>query len=482
MTVNQHLHEHVRRQQAWSQGRPPRSAKPRRPSRYFHREVNKLIASQIVQRSSVVDLGCSDGATLEAVQAQPGYGVDLDTEVIELARELHPGMTFLNVPIEELDELPEPEPDYIVMSMLLDEVYDIKHVVAQTRRWCTPTTRVVIVTYSRLWRPLIRLAEVVRLKGRVEGENYVPWDEIENIIELEGFEVTQRLDGVLMPIGIPLLSTAVNKWIAPLPLIRALCLIRVTVARPTQREPRPVNSVSVVVAARNEAGNIRELIARVPMMAPEQELIFVEGNSTDDTWDVIQQAVIDLQPTTPMKLIALQQQGKGKGDAVRAGFAAATGDVLMILDADLSVPPEELPQFVHALEEDRCEFANGSRLVYPMDAKAMRFLNLIGNRFFGILFSYLLGQSVRDTLCGTKVLRRSDYERIAANRSYFGDFDPFGDFDLLFGASRLGLKIRDLPVHYKERTYGETNISRFSHGWLLIRMSNVAARRLKFIG
>ena len=183
-----------------------------------------------------------------------------------------------------------------------------------------------------------------------------------------------------------------------------------------------------------------------------------------------------------MELIALQQPGKGKADAVRVGFAHATGDVLIILDADISVPPEELPSFVRALDDDRCEFANGSRLVYPMEAKAMRFLNLVGNKFFGYLFSYLLGQSIGDTLCGTKVLRRSDYDRIVANRDFFGDFDPFGDFDLLFGASRLGLKIRDVPVHYKERTYGETNISRFSHGWLLIRMSSVAAARLKFVG
>ena len=480
--MDQHLAEHVKRQQEWSKSNSPRTAKSRRRSRFFHREVDQLVSSQVVPHSYVVDLGCADGSTLNACDPKLGWGIDLDEDAVALARELNPDLNFLNSPIEELRELPSPDPDYIVMSMLLDEVYDIQHIVGQVRGWCAPTTRLLIVTYSRLWRPFIRLAEFLHVKARSEGENYVPWDEIENMIALEGFEVTKRLDGLLMPLRIPLLSAFVNRWIAPLPIIRAFCLIRITVARPMMRGTKPVNSVSVVVAARNESGNIRELIERTPMLAQTQELIFVEGHSTDDTWTVIQEAVADLQDTTPMRLICMQQPGKGKADAVRMGFDHATGEVLMILDADLSVPPEELPQFVRALEEDRCEFANGSRLVYPMDAKAMRFLNLLGNKFFGYLFSFLLGQSVRDTLCGTKVLRRADYERIVDNRDFFGDFDPFGDFDLLFGASRLNLKIRDLPVHYKERTYGETNISRFSHGWLLIRMSNVAAARLKFVG
>jgi glycosyltransferase involved in cell wall biosynthesis len=248
------------------------------------------------------------------------------------------------------------------------------------------------------------------------------------------------------------------------------------------KETRTPASVSIVIAARNEQGNIAELVRRVPQLAASQELIFVEGGSSDDTWLEIQKAISDYSGNPEQRLIALQQTGKGKGDAVRCGFDVASGEVLMILDADLSVEPEELFKFVQALSDDRCEFANGSRLVYPMDNKAMRFLNILGNKFFAMLFKYLLGQPVGDTLCGTKVLRKSDYERIISNRHELGDFDPFGDFDLLFGASKLGLRIRDVPIHYKERTYGETNISRFSHGLLLIKMCRVAAMKLKFIG
>jgi hypothetical protein len=105
----------------------------------------------------------------------------------------------------------------------------------------------------------------------------------------------------------------------------------------------------------------------------------------------------------------------------------------------------------------------------------------LGNKFFSIVFSWLLGQSVKDTLCGTKVTWKSNYEAIAANRAYFGDFDPFGDFDLIFGAAKLNMKIVDLPIRYRERTYGTTNIQRWKHGWLLLQMVWFAARRLKFV-
>jgi glycosyltransferase involved in cell wall biosynthesis len=213
-------------------------------------------------------------------------------------------------------------------------------------------------------------------------------------------------------------------------------------------------------------------------MGRATELIFVEGHSRDDTYATIEQE-IPLHPRTSNRL--LRQSGIGKADAVRLGFENAKGDILMILDADLTVPPEDLPRFYEALVSGKGEFINGVRLVYPMEKEAMRTLNFIGNKFFSTAFSWLLGQPVKDTLCGTKVLWREDYQQIAANRSYFGDFDPFGDFDLIFGAARLNRKILDLPIRYRERTYGTTNISRWKHGLLLMRMVAFAARRIKFV-
>jgi glycosyltransferase involved in cell wall biosynthesis len=239
-------------------------------------------------------------------------------------------------------------------------------------------------------------------------------------------------------------------------------------------EPR----VSVIVPARNEAGNIRRILRETPEMGGGTELIFVEGHSTDDTAGEIERAIAE---TPGRRAVLLRQTGKGKGDAVRLGFAAAEGEILMILDADLTVPSETLPRFYEALRSGKGEFANGVRLVYPMEKEAMRFLNLVGNKFFSLAFSWLLGQPVKDTLCGTKALWRVDYEKIAKNRSCFGDFDPFGDFDLLFGAARLNLKIMEVPIRYRERSYGRTNISRWRHGWLLLRMVLFAVRRIKFV-
>jgi glycosyltransferase involved in cell wall biosynthesis len=247
---------------------------------------------------------------------------------------------------------------------------------------------------------------------------------------------------------------------------------------PAPALPEQAPSVSVVVPARNEAGNIADIFARLPQMGCNTELIFVEGHSRDNTFEVIQ-AEISRHPEQSCQL--LKQSGIGKGNAVREGFAAARGDVLMILDADLTVPPEDLPRFYEALMSGKGDMINGVRLVYPMENQAMRFMNLLGNKFFTVAFSWVLGQPIKDTLCGTKALWRSDYEQIAHNRAYFGDFDPFGDYDLLFGAVRLNRKIVDVPIRYRERKYGTTNIQRWKHGWLLIKMLGIAVRRLKFI-
>lgn len=358
----------------------------------------------------------------------------------------------------------------------VDDVYTALHGVGETWK---PDSRLISVSYNRLWRPLVRLMRT--LTGvKAHHENWIPPKEVENLLEQTGFEVVERRTAVLLPLALPLLGAFINRWLSPLPLLRHFCVYNIVIARPAGNRRPASPAVSIIVAARNEEGNIEALVQRVPKLAERQELIFVEGGSRDDTWGAIQRTIGVANPSGSV-VSAHKQTGVGKGDAVRLGFDKANGDILIILDADLSVPPEELPRFIRLLQTNSCEFANGSRLVYPMEKQAMQFLNLIGNRLFGVAFSYLLGQPVRDTLCGTKALWSQDYRRIANQRTHFGDFDPFGDFDLLFGAARLHLKIRDVPVHYKERVYGSTNISRFRHGLMLLRMTAVAARKLRFI-
>ena len=384
-------------------------------------------------------------------------------------------------PSETLDTFEAAEhfaADRLVLNGTLHVEQDIQARLDELYQLCTPSTRVIVIYYSSLWKPLFRVARAIGLQTKGPEDNWIAHSDVANLLALTGFELVTRQSRVLVPVWIPFLSNFVNRWLAPLPGLNWLSLVNVAVARVRKPAWTTPPSVSVVIPARNEAGNIQAAVDRLPAMGPDDELIFVEGHSTDDTWAQMQ-AVAARCPDRNITL--LRQTGKGKGDAVRAGFAAATRDILMILDADLTVPPEELPKFYRARVSGICEFVNGTRLVYPMEARAMNFANMVGNKFFAIAFSFLLGQSFKDTLCGTKVIDRASYEQLARGRSYFGDFDPFGDFDLLFGAQRLGLRIMELPIRYRERTYGATNIQRWRHGVLLLRMTVFAARRVKFI-
>jgi len=348
------------------------------------------------------------------------------------------------------------------------------------KRRLAPSGRIYLTAFNYLWEVPVRLAELAGWKSPAPTANWLSDSDFRNLFDVTGLEVVRSEDRVILPVPVPALSTAANRYLVRAPGMKHASLYRVYVLRDRGVVPAPRRAkVSVIVPARNEAGNVAAAVARTPVMGTGTELVFVEGNSTDDTWATIQRTMQSYEG--PLELRAFQQTRKGKGDAVRLGFARATGDILMILDADLTVPPEELPIFHDVLAGGHADFVQGTRLVYPMEPGAMRFFNKLGNVAFSQLFTYLLQQPIKDTLCGTKVLWRKDYERIAAARAYFGDFDPFGDFDLIFGAARLGLKIAEIPVRYRDRTYGETNIQRWKHGLLLLRMSAVAARKIKFV-
>jgi glycosyltransferase involved in cell wall biosynthesis len=334
----------------------------------------------------------------------------------------------------------------------------------------------VLSYHSPIWEPALRLAQRAGLKAPMPPSNWLGMRDLAALLDLAGFEVIRREWRTLSPLRLLGLGTAINRLLAPLPLLRGLCLRHYLVARSRQVLHPPPRSASVVIPARNEKGNIEAAVKRLPQFSERVEIVFVEGHSKDGTLEECRR-VQAAYPDRDIKVLV--QDGKGKGDAVRKGFAAASGDVLMILDADLTVPPEDMPKFFRQIAEGRGEFVNGTRLVYPMEDQAMRALNWLANHGFSIVFSWLLNQRFTDTLCGTKVLRRSHYERIAANRLYFGDFDPFGDYDLIFGAVKLNLKVVEVPIRYLARTYGETQISRFRHGWLLLRMVVFAWRKLK---
>ena len=424
--------------------------------------------------ASILEIGCGDGELLSLIPARRKTGVDLSARQIALARQRVPDGHF-HVQAGELLDVNE-KFDVIILSETLNFAADVQQLLDRAARVATPETRLILNFHNNLWRPAFKVAEWIGLRAPQPATSWLSPLDVQNLLELSQWEVVKRQPRLLWPIETPVVGAVVNRWLAPFFAWFNIAIFAIARLKP-QRVTEPL-SVSVVVPARNEAGNIEAAVHRTPEMGAFTELIFIEGHSRDHTWAEIQR----VQQAYPEKrIVTLQQTGKGKGNAVREAFAVATGDVLMILDADLTMPPEELPKFYETIASGKAEFANGSRLIYPMEKKAMQFLNMIANKAFGILFSWMLGQRVKDTLCGTKVLRRSHYEKLAAQRAYFGEFDPFGDFDLLFGADKQNLKIRDIPIRYQERTYGSTNIQRWKHGMLLLRMVLFAAKKLKFV-
>ena len=446
---------------------------------YYYRSLLNFLRYNIPPNHSILELGCGTGYLLSQLQPSRGVGIDQSAALISYGQTNYPQLTLHSGDAKHLD-LGGQTFDFVLISDTIGHFDDVQQVFSQLHSICTPDTRLIITYRNQLWTPILNIAEAIGLKMPEHRQNWLDRGDIENLLNVAGFEVVRTGRKFLLPRYVPLFSWLLNKYIANLPLFNRLGLCTFIVARSMHNlKPAGDYSVSVVVPARNEKGNIEAIVRRTPNMGRHTELIFVEGNSTDDTWAEIQRIAALYAGQYDIKYV--QQAGKGKGDAVRKGFGIATGDVLMILDADMTVPPEDLPKFFEAISSGTGEYINGTRLVYPMEKEAMRTLNLIGNKFFSIAFSWLLNQRIKDTLCGTKVLTKANYERLIANRAYFGDFDPFGDFDLIFGAAKLNLKFVEIPIRYRARTYGETNISRFKHGWLLLKMTAFALNKIKFI-
>ncbi len=447
-------------------------------NRYYHQDIESFIAANIPSDQSVLEIGCGTGDLTASLKSSDVVGLDFSEEMVLAAQSKYPGRKFVLGDAENLSF--ERKFDFIVLSDVIGLLPDVQAVFEQLKPITTPSSRVLITYHNYIWEPVLTLLEKLGLKMPQPAQNWLPLEDIQNILYLSGFEVIRKGYRLLFPYHIPFLSTFLNRFVAKLPLIDRLCLVEWIIAKPvTPQRKAEEFSCSVIIPCRNERDNIRDAVTRTAPMGKKTELIFVDGSSTDGTLEEIEKVMKEF----PERNITLIHQGDGKGkcDAVQKGFNVAKGDIYMILDSDLTVPPEDLPKFFNALIEGKGEFINGTRLVYPMEKQAMRFLNLLGNKFFGMAFSYLLEQRFTDTLCGTKVLWAQDYEKIKRGRSYFGDFDPFGDFDLIFGASKQNLQIVELPVRYRERVYGTTKIRRFAHGWLLLQMCWIAAKKLKFV-
>jgi SAM-dependent methyltransferase len=443
---------------------------------YYHETLERLFRFVIPAGASVLEVGCGTGDLLAITRPARGVGVDISPRMIEIARSKYPQYEWR---VEDAEYLKGGERfDYIIVSDVIGFLDDIERAFHALQKVSHGRTRVIVTHYNYFWEPVFRIAELLGLKARLPLQNWISAHDVENMLQLAGFETIKQGRKMILPFYIPGISPLCNRVVGNLPFVGRIGIVQYLTARRVPEEKKEY-SVSIIIPARNEKGNIERAVREAPDIGIRNEIIFVEGHSQDSTLEEIKRVAEAYAGQRNIRWAV--QGGTGKGDAVRKGFAMAEGDILMILDADLTVRPRDLTKFYNAIASGRGEFINGSRLVYQLEKDSMRFLNILGNKFFSIVFTWLVGQRVKDTLCGTKALFRNDYNQIAAGRNYFGEFDPFGDFDLLFGASKLGLKIVEVPVRYHARTYGKTNIQRWRHGWLLLKMAAFASRKLKFI-
>tara|TARA_Y100001968_G_scaffold328205_1_gene374915 strand:+ start:405 stop:1796 length:1392 start_codon:yes stop_codon:yes gene_type:complete len=453
----------------------------RNSNKTYYQDLESIHKLLIPPNKRVLEIGCGVGDLLAFVSPSHGIGIEIDNETVTFAKERHKNLKILNANAEGItpDNINEPDPfDIIIINNTLNTVNDVQGLLENLELFCHADTRLIISFHNWLWQPFLKFAEKIGQREPQPPESWLTPGDIKNLLDLSGWDILKQGTRCLIPKSIPFFTPFSNRVISQLPVLENLGLTHWLVARLGKKEQKDP-TVSVIIPARNEAGNIKSAIKRMPKLGSSTEVIFVEGHSTDNTWDEIQNICKSYEGE--LKLSNYRQSGKGKADAVWLGFDKAKGDILIILDADLTVCPEDLPRFVQTMVEGNGDFVNGCRLVYPRSSKAMPFFNTLANRFFASVFSWLLRQRLKDTLCGTKVLWSKDYEDIKKGRAYFGDFDPFGDFDLLFGASKLNLKIVEVPIRYQEREYGVSNISHIKEGFVLAKMCIVAAKKLRFI-
>jgi SAM-dependent methyltransferase len=441
-------------------------------NRYYYELLSRLLRFLVEPHKKVLSVRCGTGNLLASLRPSEGKGIDICTGIVEIAKQRNPSFEFA-VAFPDNDEFlrafrPDEKFDYILFNDIGDTV-DVLRAFRNLKPLCLRHTRVLVATYNYLWEPLVTFAEWTGMKVPRTEQSWLSTADIRNLLKLAGFEALGTHRIVLLPKYVPLLSGFLNRFCARLPLLNKLCMTQVVVARmvPPPVVPEEL-SVSVVIPCKNERGNVEDAVRRIPALGGRTEIIFCDDQSTDGT----SEEVLRMQSFYPEKDIRLEHgPGVCKSRNVWTGFSAATGDILMILDADLTTMPEELIYFMDVIASGHAEFVNGSRLVYPVPKGAMNTANMLGNKFFSVTFTYLLGQRVKDTLCGTKVLWRTDWERIKPMLGSWGTEDRWGDYELLFGAAKLNLEILDLPVHYQERIYGATKMTRvFRNGLVMLKM------------
>ena len=449
----------------------------------FYAEDIRAMQEIIPFRSTILEIGCGNGNLIGSLKPSYGVGVDISSKMILEAKKQYNNINFIEADIESDNYLDKIDGtfEYIIISDTIGYLNDIENTLEKLHNICNMDTRVIIAYYSPFWEPLLNIAARLRLKMPELPKALLSENDISVLLDSSGFETVKKQKKIIFPFKFMGLGRLLNRYLSCMPILSNLCIRNYVISRSLNNFSSELpTSASIIIPCRNEKGNIRNAVERLPLFTKDIEIIFVEGNSIDGTWDEVKKVIKDKTYIKKgFKMKAIQQKGKGKADAVFQAFSEASKDVLIILDGDLTVSPEDIPKFWKKISSGEAEYINGTRLIYPMEHQAMRFLNYIANKIFSILFTWLLGQRYTDTLCGTKVIRKKHFDKAKIINEDLGDFDPFGDFFIIFGAARLNLKMLEVPIRYRAREYGETQISRFSHGFLLVKMVIFAFFKLK---
>ena len=451
----------------------------------FYSEDIIAMKEIVPEGSKILEVGCGTGHLLNSLEPSYGVGIDISSKMIACAKSNYENLEFINADIEKKNSLSSLNEvfDFIIISDTIGYFSDIEKTFSYFHKFCNSDTRIIVAYYSPFWEPLLNISAYLKLKMPELAKTLLNETDISNLLSSANLQTVKKQKKIIFPFKLFGVGRFLNRYLACLPILSLFCVRHYVISRSLDASSKDLpNSASVIIPCRNEKGNIRNALERLPSFTKDIEIIFVEGHSKDDTWKEVKEVIKDKEFIKKgFKMKAIQQKGIGKADAVFEAFSLASKEVLIILDGDLTVPPEDIPKFWEKISSGEAEYINGSRLIYPMENEAMRFLNYIANKFFSILFTWLLGQRYTDTLCGTKVIRKRHFEKACIRNKEFGDFDPFGDFFIIFGASRLNLKIIEVPIRYRAREYGETQISRFSHGFLLVKMVIFAFFKLKAV-
>jgi len=452
-------------------------------SKGFYFEDIKAMQELIPDGSSILEIGCGNGHLIGALKPLSGVGIDISSEMIKEAKKIYKNLNFIVADIEDTNCIKDLDQtfDFVIISDTIGYLNDIENTFEKLHKVCNADTRIIVAYYSPFWEPILNITARFKFKMPELPKALLNETDISSLLGSAGYETVKYQKKIIFPFTFFGIGRILNRFLSCVPILSYLCIRSYVVSRSLKSVLLDLpNSASVIIPCRNEKGNIKNALKRLPLFTKNLEIIFVEGHSKDGTWDEVKKTILDKSFIKKgFKMRAIQQKGIGKADAVFQAFSLATNDVLIILDGDLTVPPEDIPKFWKKISSGEAEYVNGSRLIYPMENEAMRFLNYIANKIFSILFTWLLGQRYTDTLCGTKVIRKRHFDKACERNKDLGNFDPFGDFFIIFGAARLNLKMLEVPIRYKAREYGETQISRFSHGFLLIKMVIFAFFKLK---